>query len=97
MAVHLVGISPKADRGKSGTTARRGDLICHQWTSEEESVARRAGAIKSDKRKKELVRLKKQEEKRQKRFGKSTSSGTEEPSGSQEQTGSPETTETPKE
>lgn len=34
-------------------------------------MAKRAGAYKSDKRKKELTRQKKQEEKRQKRFGKS--------------------------
>jgi hypothetical protein len=60
-------------------------------------VARSAGAYKSDKRKKELVRLKKQEEKRQKRFGKGPSAGVEEPSGSQGQADSPETAETPKE
>lgn len=60
-------------------------------------MARRAGAYKSDKRKKELMRLKKQEEKRQKRFGKSTTAGVEETPGLQEQPVAAETAEAPKE
>lgn len=58
-------------------------------------MAKRAGAYKSDKRKKELVRLKKQEEKRQKRFGKGMTPAAEETPGAPEHSES--VPETPKE
>ncbi len=60
-------------------------------------MAKRAGAYKSEKRKKELMRLKKQEEKRQKRFGKSATSEVEETPGPQDQPETAEPAETTKE
>lgn len=48
------------------------DIISYQ-TEEEGILAKRGGAYKSEKRRKELTRLKKREEKRQRRLHKETS------------------------
>lgn len=45
--------------------------------SQEVALARRGGGFKSDKRRKELTRLKKQEEKRQRRFSGKTEQETD--------------------
>ena len=47
-------------------------------------MVRHAGAYKSEKRKKELLRKKRQEDKRQKRLGKIDETGTEENSAERE-------------
>ncbi len=59
--------------------------------SQEVPLARRGGGFKSDKRRKELTRLKKQEEKRQRRFGAKTEQETDAEIEGIEETGAEET------
>lgn len=58
--------------------------------SQEVPLARRGGGFKSDKRRKELTRLKKQEEKRQRRFGAKTGQETDAEIEGVEETGTDE-------
>jgi hypothetical protein len=68
----VVSISSEVRKagGEHGALRATRFIRCQRHRTKEEDLAKRAGAYRSEKRKKEITRQKKQEEKREKRFKK---------------------------